>query len=101
MALSTSTGDKQQKTHANGTGLRSFFVELKRRKVYRVAVGYVVVGWILVQVVTQTFPFFGIPNWVVRLIMVLVILGFPVALVLSWAFDLTPAGLMRTEELKS
>jgi TolB-like protein/Flp pilus assembly protein TadD len=87
--------------HSRGEAARRFFVELKRRKVYRVAAAYVVVGWLLIQVTTQVFPFFGIPSWVVRLIVVLLGLGFPAALVLAWAFDLTPAGLIRTEELES
>src|SRR2546421_7398688 len=77
--------------------LGSFFSELKRRNVYKVAVGYAVVGWLLIQVATQVFPFFEIPNWAVRLVVLLVLLGFPVALVLAWAFELTPEGLKRTE----
>ena len=68
---------------------RKFFAELKRRKVYRVAVTYAVVGWLLIQIATQVSPFFEIPIWVVRLIIVLLVLGFPVALLLSWVFDLT------------
>src|SRR5437879_10250056 len=72
---------------------RSFFTELKRRRVYSVAVAYVVVAWLLIQVATQVFPFFGIPNWAVRLVVLLLILGFPAALVLSWAFEITPEGI--------
>jgi len=75
----------------------NFFSELKRRNVYKVAVAYVVVAWLLIQVATQTFPFFEIPHWVVRAVILLLCLGFPVALVLAWAFDLTPEGLKRTE----
>ncbi len=75
----------------------SFFTELKRRNVYKVAVAYLVVAWLLIQVATQTFPFFEIPNWIVRAIILLLCLGFPVALVLAWAFDLTPEGLKRTD----
>ena len=77
--------------------LRNFFAELKRRNVYKVAVAYAVVGWLLVQVATQVFPFFEIPNWAVRLIVLLIVVGFPVALVIAWAFELTPEGLKRTE----
>ncbi len=77
----------------------NFFAELKRRKVYRVAVAYAVVGWLLIQIATQVFPFFEIPMWVVRLVIVLLALGFPVALLLSWAFDLTPEGIKRTDDL--
>ena len=64
---------------------------------------YAVVAWLLIQVATQTFPFFEIPNWIVRTVILLLCLGFPVALVLAWAFDLTPEGLKRTdsEEPKS
>jgi TolB-like protein/Tfp pilus assembly protein PilF len=75
----------------------NFFAELKRRNVYKVAVAYVVVAWLLIQVATQTFPFFEIPNWIVRAVILLLCLGFPVALVLAWAFDLTPEGLKRTD----
>ena len=78
--------------------LTNFFAELKRRKVYRVAIGYTVVGWLLIQIATQTFPFLDIPNWAVRLVMVLLALGFPIALVLAWAFDITPEGVRRTDE---
>jgi len=74
----------------------NFFAELKRRKVYRVAIAYAVVAWLLIQIATQTFPFFELPNWTVRLVIVLLGLGFPVALILSWAFDLTPRGIIRT-----
>lgn len=75
----------------------NFFAEVKRRSVYKVAVAYVVVAWLLIQVATQTFPFFEIPNWVVRAIILLLCLGFPVALFLAWAFDFTPEGLKRTD----
>ena len=78
---------------------RSFFAELKRRNVYKIAVAYAVVGWLLVQVATQVFPFFEIPNWAVRLVVLLLILGFPVALVLAWAFEITPEGIKRAEDV--
>src|SRR6266853_976751 len=77
----------------------NFFAELKRRNVYKVAVAYAVVGWLLVQVATQVFPFFDIPNWAVRLIVLLIVIGFPIALVVAWAFELTPEGLKRTEDV--
>ena len=64
---------------------RNFFAELKRRNVYKVAVAYVVVGWLSVQVATQVFPFLEIPNWIVRLVIALVMIGFPIALVIAWA----------------
>jgi TolB-like protein/tetratricopeptide (TPR) repeat protein len=75
----------------------NFFSELKRRNVYKVAVAYAVVGWLLVQVTTQVFPIFEIPNWALRLIVLAIIIGFPIALVMAWAFELTPEGIKRTE----
>jgi len=75
----------------------NFFSELKRRNVYKVAVAYAVVGWLLVQVATQVFPFLEIPNWAIRLVILLIAIGFPVALIIAWAFELTPEGLKRTE----
>src|SRR3954463_9342570 len=78
---------------------KGFFGELKRRNVYKVAVAYAVVSWLLIQVATQVFPFFEIPNWAVRLVVLLLILGFPVALILSWAFEITPEGIKRESEV--
>ena len=78
---------------------KNFFGELKRRNVYKVAVAYAIVGWLLVQIATQVFPFLEIPNWVVRLVIVLVAIGFPIALVIAWAFELTPEGLKRMEDV--
>src|ERR1700719_196947 len=75
----------------------SFFAELKRRNVYKVAVAYAIVGWLIAQIATQIFPFLEIPNWVVRLVIVLLAIGFPVALVIAWAFEATPEGIKRTE----
>ena len=77
----------------------NFFSELKRRNVYKVAVAYAVVGWLLVQVTTQVFPIFEIPNWAARLVVLAIIIGFPIALVIAWAFELTPEGLKRTEDV--
>jgi adenylate cyclase len=76
----------------------SFFAELKRRKVYSVAIAYVVGGWAVAQGIAQVFPVFDIPNWVVRLIVLIIVLGFPVALLLSWFFDLTRYGIVRTPD---
>lgn len=78
---------------------RNFFSELKRRNVYKIAVAYAVVSWLLIQIATQVFPFFEIPNWAVRLVVILLILGFPVALILSWAFEITPEGIKRESEI--
>jgi TolB-like protein/Tfp pilus assembly protein PilF len=71
----------------------NFFAELKRRNVYKVAVAYAVVSWLLIQIATQVFPFFEVPNWAIRVVVLLLVLGFPVALVLSWAFEITPEGI--------
>ena len=78
--------------------LKKFFAELKRRKVYTVAVTYAVVGWLLIQVVTQVFPPFEIPNWAERLVIVAILLGFPIALVLAWIYDFTRHGIVRTDD---
>jgi adenylate cyclase len=80
---------------------KKFFAELKRRKVYSVAIAYAVGGWALAQGIAQVFPVFDIPNLVVRLIVLLIVLGFPVALVLSWFFDLTRYGIVRTPNVNS
>src|SRR5438270_5930892 len=77
----------------------SFFAELKRRNVYKVAVAYAVVGWLLAQIATQIFPFLEIPNWVVQLVIVLIAIGFPIALVIAWAFEATPEGIKRTQDV--
>src|SRR5947207_11652641 len=78
---------------------KNFFGELKRRNVYKVAVAYIVAAWALAQGIAQVFPVFDVPNWNIRLIVVLIIIGFPIALVLAWAFELTPEGLKRTEDV--
>ncbi len=78
---------------------RNFFAELKRRNVYKVAIAYAVIAWLLMQIATQVFPFFEIPNWAVRLVVLLLIIGFPVALILAWAFELTPEGIKRAEDV--
>jgi TolB-like protein/Tfp pilus assembly protein PilF len=77
----------------------NFFSELKRRNVYKVAVAYAIVGWLSIQIATQVFPFLEIPNWIVRLVIAAVAIGFPIALVIAWAFELTPEGLKRTEDV--
>ena len=74
-----------------------FFGELKRRNVYKVGVAYAIVAWLLMQVASQIFPFFEIPNWVVRLIILLLVIGFPIALIIAWAFEVTSEGIKRTE----
>src|SRR5436305_4932206 len=76
-----------------------FFAELKRRKVYSVAIAYLVGGWAFAQGIAQVLPVFDTPIWVVRLLVVLIVLGFPVALTLSWFFDFTRYGIVRTPDL--
>src|SRR3954462_1718108 len=76
---------------------RSFFAELKRRNVYKVAVAYAVVGWLVIQVSSTILPTFHAPEWVVQTLVVIVAIGFPVAIVIAWAFEATPEGIKRTE----
>jgi tetratricopeptide (TPR) repeat protein len=78
---------------------KNFFAELKRRNVYKVAIAYAVIAWLLMQIASQIFPFFDIPSWGVRLVVLLLIIGFPIALILAWAFELTPEGIKRTEDV--
>src|SRR5882724_10467022 len=84
---------------SDGTNSGNFFAELKRRNVYKVAVAYAIVAWLLIQIATQVFPFFEIPNWAVRLVVLLLVLGFPIALFLAWAFEITPEGIKRAEDV--
>lgn len=87
---SDSTGSPQ-------AGLASFWAELKRRKVMRVAITYAVVSWVIIQVAATTFGSFGIPEWAFRFVVLMVVLGFPVALIITWAFELTPDGIKTTK----
>jgi TolB-like protein/Tfp pilus assembly protein PilF len=106
-AASKAFGIAQQSTSPEGSGVpqdrrlnqKTFFGELKRRNVYKVAVAYIVGGWALAQGLAQVLPVFSVPNWVIQLIVLLIILGLPVALGLAWAFELTPEGLKRTEDV--
>src|SRR5207249_732887 len=110
MKIDNGTGGSQE-TSTGGSGSRpgrsavdergresiNFLTELKRRNVYKVAVAYAVVAWLLMQIASQIFPFFEIPNWTVRLVVLLLIIGFPIALIIAWAFEVTPEGIKRTE----
>jgi TolB-like protein len=78
--------------------MNSFFRELKQRKVYRVALGYAVAAWLVVQIAFTVLPSFHVPEWLLQALVVLVALGFPAALVLAWAFDVTPSGIEKTRE---
>src|SRR6202165_3576113 len=77
----------------------NFFTELKRRNVYKVAVAHGIAAWLLIQIATQVLPFFEIPSWCVRLVIFLLLLGFPIAVILAWAYELTPEGIKRTEDV--
>jgi TolB-like protein/Tfp pilus assembly protein PilF len=79
---------------------KRFLAELKQRNVYRAAVLYGMAAWLLVQIATQVFPFFEIPNWIVRFIVVALVLGFPIAMLLAWLYELTPEGLVREEDVE-
>ena len=79
--------------------MNNFFAELKRRNVYKVAVAYIVAGWALSQGIAQVLPVFDVPNWIIRLIVLLFIIGFPIALILAWAFEITPEGIRRTQDV--
>src|SRR6476620_4412708 len=78
---------------------RNFFAELKRRNVYKVAVAYAVVGWLVIQVCATIVPALHMPEGVTTAVVVLVLLGFPIALVIAWAFEMTPEGMKRTEDV--
>jgi TolB-like protein len=78
---------------------RNIFAELKRRNVYRAAVAYGVVAWFLTQLTTQVFPFFGIPNAAIRFVVIALAVGFPIAMCLSWLYEFTPEGVVRSEDL--
>src|SRR5205085_215760 len=77
----------------------SFFSELKRRNVYKVAVAYAVVGWLVIQVTATIVPALHLPDGVTTAVVVMVLVGFPIALVISWAFEMTPEGMKRTENV--
>ena len=80
---------------------RSIWRELRRRHVYRVAAAYAVVGWLLIEVATQIFPVFHIPDWAAQLVVLVILIGFPIAVVLAWAFEVTPEGVRRTQPVDS
>src|SRR5437764_8107035 len=77
----------------------NFFDELKHRNVYKVALAYIVGGWALSQGIAQVLPVFEVPNWVIRLLVVVIIIGFPIALIFAWAYEITPEGIKRTEDV--
>src|SRR5437867_5418981 len=87
---------RQQLSAGSGSG--SFFSQLKERHVVRVAIAYGVTAWLLAQIATQVFPFFEIPSWGVRLVILALVIGFPIASALAWAFEITPEGIVRMED---
>lgn len=78
----------------------NLFSELKRRRVMRVAGGYILVVWMAVEIVVETFPLLGVPEWVPRVVVILAFVGFPVTVLLAWVFDVTPQGVVRTQTLE-
>src|SRR5882757_5196495 len=76
--------------------MSGFFEELQRRKVYRVAAGYIVAAGFLIQIASAAFPAWELPNWSLRLVIALLLIGFPIALILAWAYDITPQGVRAT-----
>src|ERR1044071_6721768 len=78
--------------------MSGFFEELQRRKVYRVAAAYVIAAGFIIQIASAVFPAWELPNWTFRLVVVLLLIGFPIALILAWAYDLTPEGIKATPE---
>src|SRR2546429_4968539 len=76
--------------------MSGFFEEVKRRKVYRVAAAYVIVAGGIIQLASAAFPAWELPNWSLRLVIVLLLIGFPIALILAWAFDVTSQGIKTT-----
>src|SRR3954463_9506589 len=81
--------------------MASFFAELKRRNVYKVAVAYAVVAWLLIQAASILFPTYEAPAWVMKVFVAAVVAGFPIALLIAWAFEMTPEGLKRTENVSA
>src|SRR5690348_4955118 len=79
--------------------MANFFSELKRRNVYKVAAAYAVVAWLLIQAASILLPTFEAPAWVMKVLVAIIVLGFPVALAFSWAFEITPEGIKREEDV--
>src|SRR6476469_4521722 len=79
--------------------IANFFAELKRRNVYKVAVAYIVVVWLLIQAASILFPAFDAPASAMKILVIVLVLGFPIALAFSWAFEITPEGIKRESEV--
>src|SRR5256886_9116544 len=78
---------------------KNFFAELKRRNVYKVAIAYAVVAWLTIQAASIFLPAFNAPQWAMQIVILIVVIGFPIALVFSWAFEITPQGIRRESEV--
>src|SRR5438876_356811 len=101
----TSTGGPGSRPGRSADDVRgresiNFFAELKRRNVYKVAVAYAVVAWLLIPAASIFFPAFDAPPWVMRIFIIVIIFGFPVALIFSWAFEITPEGIKLESEIE-
>jgi adenylate cyclase len=81
--------------------MTGFFEELQRRKVYRVAAAYIIAGGFIIQMVSAAFPAWELPNWSQRLIIALILAGFPIALIFAWIFDVTPSGIERASKMEA
>src|ERR1043165_6640470 len=80
---------------------RNFFAELKRRNVYKVAVAYAVVAWLTIQAASILLPAFNAPQWAMQVVILILVIGFPIALAFSWAFEITPEGIVRESEVQA
>jgi tryptophan-rich sensory protein len=76
--------------------MSGFFEEVRRRKVYRVAAAYVIAAGFIIQISSAVFPAWDLPNWAFRLVVVFLLIGFPISLILAWAYDITPQGIRAT-----
>ncbi|MEX0320584.1 MAG: tetratricopeptide repeat protein [Puniceicoccaceae bacterium] len=101
MTTPSSSPDEKSESAEKPPEKVSFFTELKRRKVYRVAITYLIAAWLVIQVAAATFSGFGIPEWAFRFIVLMLVMGFPIALILAWAFELTPDGVKLTRNVSA
>src|SRR5215471_1228942 len=79
----------------NPMASHNFFTELKRRNVYKIAVAYLVIAWLVIQAASIFLPAFDAPQWAMQIVIFILVVGFPIALVFSWAFEITPEGIVR------
>src|SRR3982074_2474935 len=81
--------------------MSGFFEEVQRRRVYRVVAAYTIAGGFIIQMVSAAFPAWELPNWSQRLVIALILAGFPIALIFAWIFDITPSGIERTSKVEA